>query len=138
MWSNQTIQDLAEEHAADARALGLKPQPVEQALKDFKSNGRFSDLPFLGDYTPEGWERKELTFFVDATGRGNESELALTIPAFIKKLEGLNKSRDHYAVAIREAGQFQIVIGVYRPDYRDFTHTGALTESELRKVAGKR
>ena len=138
MWSTQTILDIVDEHTAIAREEGLKPQRVEEALAEFKSNGGFSSLPFLGDYLPDGWERKELTFFVDATGRGHESEPALTIPAFIKKLEGLAKSKDNYAVAIREAGQLQVVIGLYRPDLRDFTHTGALNESELRKVAGKR
>jgi len=137
MWSSQTIQDIADEAANEAREQGLTPQPVEQAIAEYKSRGRIS-APFLGDYTPEGWERKELTFFVDASGFGDEGELALTVKAFVRKLEGLAKSRDHYAIAIREQGQFQVVIGVYRPDRRDFTHTGKLTERELRQVAGKR
>ena len=41
-------------------------------------------------------------------------------------------------MAIIEEGEFQIVIGLFKPDSRDFTHSGAMTEGEMRIVGGNK
>jgi hypothetical protein len=138
MLSYQSIQSYAREAADRARAEGLTPLPVEQAVAVFGSTGRFGGLPFLGDYVPEGWVRTEIEpLFVDATGHGRDDEPALTLQAFVKELRKYAKARDHYAVGIVEAGECQVVIALYRPDPRDFTGTGKLTEKEMRLIRGK-
>lgn len=138
MLSYSYIQEQSREQGEIARAEGKEPQPVEQAVVTYQSTGTFAGLPFLGDYVPEGWVRCDIEpLFVDATGRGHKSEPALTIPAFIKTLRKYAKARDNYAVGIIEAGECQVYIALYRPDPRDFTHTGHLTEKELRRVRSK-
>lgn len=133
MWSYSVIDDIRKDAERKAKREHRKPCPVEIALEDHERSGSFTRIRFLGNYTPKGWVRLERTFFVDSTGGGRESEPALTIEQFVKELEQLKKSQDHYAVAIREQGQFQVVIGLYRPDPRDWTHTGELTEDELNR-----
>lgn len=134
MWSAQTIQDIVEEAAQHARENRLTPQPVEEALAYNKQTGRWN-FPFLGDYVPKGWELNENIepLFVDATGY-DESGPALSLKEFTKRVESFVLARDHYALAVIEQGPMQVVIGVFQPDKRDFTKSGKLTESELRKV----
>jgi hypothetical protein len=49
----------------------------------------------------------------------------------------LAKSGDHWAVAVIEESPCQVVVGFFRPDPRDFTHTGALYEQELESIGGE-
>lgn len=139
MLSYSYIQEYAREQGEIAKAEGRTPLPVEQAIAVYESTGHFTGLPFLGEYVPEGRVRCDNIepLFVDTTGHGSDDEPALTITAFLKKLRSFAKSRDHYAVGIIEAGEFQVVIALYRPDPRDFTHTGSLTNADLRRVRGK-
>jgi hypothetical protein len=84
------------------------------------------NLPFLGDYTPPGWRRalwsevdeaprnvwsprpdEEVTFMVDSSGFGAPDEPALTFDEFA------DYALRRFAWAIRETGQFQIVVGAY-------------------------
>lgn len=96
-------------------------------------------IPFLGDYVPEGWEVADgiQDLFVDSTGLGGEGEPALSVRRFAERLEAFRKSGDPYGFGISEAGEFQVYIRVYRPDRRDFTHTGALTNEDLARVRAK-
>lgn len=80
------------------------------------------------------WRTVGDSYMVDASGFGADNEPALTIAKFTARLESLKKSGDNYGLAIIEAGQFQVVIQEYLPDSRDFTHSGALTQDDLRKV----
>lgn len=139
MLSYTSIRQYAQDAVDEARAEGKTPQPVDQAIAVYENSGRFQGLPFLGDYVPEGWARCENIepLFVDASGHGDEDEPALTIPAFIKTLRKYAKARDGYAVGIVEAGEFQVSVALYRPDPRDFTHSGKLTNSDLRRVRSK-
>lgn len=120
-------------------------------------------IPFLGDYCPAGWrpaiwddlfqkgqprprnarfdgEDDEVTFMVDASGFGSSSEPALTQDQFVDYLREVRG----YGWAIREQGQFQVVVGAYvrdpsapgipapEPDPCDYCHTvhGPLDECE--------
>lgn len=83
-------------------------------------------IPFLGHYVPRGFKRVNVgeTFgdrygwgtrgheflLVDIFGEGAESELALTHAAFFRFVQ----ENPGYHYAIIEAGQFQVVIGVFK------------------------
>ena len=78
-------------------------------------------LPFIGDYVPRGW-RLVRTYLVDATGIGRDDEPAMTIRAWGDEVD---RVRDEYAGqgktpgwAIYEAGEFQVVVGLYERDYQ--------------------
>jgi hypothetical protein len=92
-------------------------------------------IPFLGDYTPEGWRRalwsdfyttprvgwpwredEEATFMVDTSGFGAPDEPALTIGEFQTFVTTPQRPQNDYGWAIRESGQFQIVVGAYIAD----------------------
>lgn len=126
MWSTITILDIRD--AATRKAKRQNRKPV--TAKDFLAG---HVIPFLGDYVAPGWTRDPNIepFMVDATGRGWESEPALTQNALYAQARNFVLSGDAYAYGIIEQGQAQVVIGVYRPDSRDWTHTGDLTEEEL-------
>ena len=129
MWSAATILEIRDEATREAKRQRRKPTTAQDFL-----NGKL--IPFLGDYVPEGWVQDPNIepFLVDATGRGDEDEPALTQDGLRKQARNFVLSGDTYGYGVREQGPFQIVVAVYRPDPRDFTHTGNLTESELRKV----
>jgi hypothetical protein len=92
-------------------------------------------VPFLGDYVPAGWrpalwadmyttprvggywrEDEEATFMVDSSGFGARDEPALTLIEFRDYIMQSQRPQHTYGWAIREAGQFQIVVGVYIQD----------------------
>jgi hypothetical protein len=65
-------------------------------------------MPFLGTYEPEGWNKVE-ELFVDSSGFGAPDEPAMTQEQFLKAVKpGLG-------YAITEAGEFQVYVGVYKP-----------------------
>lgn len=70
----------------------------------------------VGDETMEmkGYELIE-NLFVDSSGFGQEDEPALTIPKFKSELTRLiNENGGAVYTVIREAGQFQVNLGVYK------------------------
>jgi hypothetical protein len=90
-----------------------------------------AQMPFLGTYCPDGWERVYLgaefepnrrgvfmgdnrgygAYFVDASGVGTPDELPLTFGEFIRLI------RPSYGYGLVEAGIFQIKIGVFERTY---------------------
>ena|SRR5688572_22196969 len=138
MWSTATIEDIRKDAGRTARRQHKTPQPVEIALEHYRLKGTWN-FPFLGDYVPKGWVLCENIepLFVDATGLDDRGP-ALSQKEFVVRVENFIKAQDHYALAILETGPAQAVIGVYQPDPRDFTHSGQLTERELRQVGGRR
>lgn len=111
MWSNFVIQDLIDEQTKNARRLKLEPATVQAALDSYETTGRLKVVPFLGEYSPKGWEATETTFFVDISGFGREYEPALTISQFLNTLETLNPAD---GLGIVEQGQFQVVVRLYQ------------------------
>ena len=92
-------------------------------------------IPFLGDYTPAGWRRalwsdmdsrprnvwsahddEEVTFMVDSSGFGSDYEPALTMSQFVAYAMAQNETDEEIGWAIRESGQFQVVVGAYVRD----------------------
>jgi len=63
--------------------------------------------PYIGDYTPIGWELVE-TYFVDNSGMGGQNEPALTLKQFLQEV------KQNHGYGIISVGQFQIYIGEFR------------------------
>jgi hypothetical protein len=134
MLDHSQIRAIVEEETAKARALALRPADIRQL-----DLSKCPPFPFLGDYVPEGWVKFEVngdhkTYFVDSSGLGEPGEAALTVREFLEVLKQYKLSGDPFGFGIIEAGQFQVVVGVYKIDPRDFTHTGLLTSDDLNKV----
>lgn len=113
MMSAQQMNRLADDAAKRAKRNGLKPK-----AGPFNSGNQ---LPFLGDYVPKGYRRIDAPneprmmgcadgyLFVDASGWGNSNEPALTQDEFLAYKE----ANPTLLFGITEAGQFQVVVGVY-------------------------
>ncbi len=123
MMSLQQIRQISYEAAQAAARDRLEPFVLEEEDRESVAVGEVvSEIPFLGTYVPEGWKRHMLedapgvymgdnagagAYFVDATGMGDPSEPALTLPAFARLYEA------GYGYGIVEAGPFQVKIGVF-------------------------
>lgn len=100
MMSEQQIRALATEEGRKAEKGRLKPW----VCKDKGIHPK--NIPFLGDYVPEGWAVVD-SYFVDSSGSGGLWERALTQEQFFDKL----KVGRGYAVI--EAGEFQVYVGEF-------------------------
>lgn len=128
MMSAQLIKDVSDVAAYRAAEEGRKPLSI-WGKRDTQH------LPFLGDYTPAGWRRalwsdfyatprvgwpwredEEATFMVDSSGFGDRDEPALTIEEFSTFAMTPQRPQNEYGWAIRESGQFQVVVGAYIVD----------------------
>jgi len=103
MMSAEQIRALSQEAAIEAAEENRVPFITWE--EDLNTMPPFP-FPFLGNYVPDGWELEE-TYFVDSSGFGQEYEPALTANHFLKKIK-VGKG-----YAIREAGEFQVVVGEY-------------------------
>jgi len=108
-------QERADKAARHARHNGYRPVIVTeetkaQALRDLAQDRRPTlQVPFLGDYVPEGFVPTETVLFVDTSGFGGPFERALTVEQFVQAL------RPGYAYAMIEAGQFQAYVQEFVP-----------------------
>lgn len=128
MMSTSLIRAMSDHAAYRAAQDDLRPLVVEQ---DEDVRG----IPSLGDYVPAGWRRAiwadlwatpriydsrkedaEAYFMVDATGWGSPGEPALTQDEFIAYVAEAGQFRDDLGWAVREEGQFQVVVQVYIAD----------------------
>lgn len=138
MMDYSQISDIVRQQTRKAKKAGRKPASIrEYTGENYRAFIR--RIPFLGDYVPTGWEvATEIeSLFVDKTGLGGSDEPALNLDQFKRKLDNFKLSGDNFGFGIIEEGEFQVYIQVYRPDRRDFTHTGALTNEELNRVRSK-
>jgi hypothetical protein len=103
MYSLETIKSMQDEHTVKAKRLKLKPY-----IAKLDGDKDVFKMPFMGYYLPKGFKITENKYFVDNSGFGSESELALTANQFLTKVkQGL-------AYGIYEAGQFQVYIQEYK------------------------
>ncbi len=102
MYSLQQIEAMNDEATRNAKKEGLKPLRAW-----WNGDESIFKCPQLGYYVPDGFEIVD-TYFVDNSGFGSESEPALTIRQFLKKV------KKNYYYAIKSAGQFQIYINEYK------------------------
>jgi hypothetical protein len=109
MMSGQMIAQMSRQAAA--RASREKKYPFIVEAEDLSAwTNRVTSFPFpnIGDWRPRGYKLVD-HFMVDKTGWGADNEPALTIPQLLKRLTvGM-------AYAIIEEGQFQIVLGEFKP-----------------------
>jgi hypothetical protein len=125
MISSEQIVNEADRHARKAKRHGKQPHFLS-ALGDDAVRRECARIPFLGDYVPNGYERLHVgeTFgdhhgsgtadhaylLVDSSGFGGRGELAMTVSQFAEFVQ----RHPGYGYGIIEAGQFQIVLGVYQ------------------------
>jgi hypothetical protein len=106
----RTIRALADDAARKARHEGREPYGF---YDDDDVDAAVRSLPFLGHYMPRGYKLVE-ELFVDSSGFGREDEPAMTFAAFCERVRKDVRESNPYYYAIREAGQFQVYVGVYR------------------------
>lgn len=125
MMSTQTIRDISDVAAWRAAEDGRFPLSIW-------SKHDATKIPLLGGYCPAGWRRalwsdfyttprvgwpwredEEATFMVDVSGFGARDEPALDIDEFATFVTTPQRPQHDYGWAIRESGQFQIVVGAY-------------------------
>ena len=125
MLSYSQIADEAERQARKAKRHAKEPHAMS-GLGEDAIRRECARIPFLGYYTPKGWERLHVgeTFgdnygygtadhsclFVDSSGFGGRGELAMTLDQFAEFVQ----RNPGYAYGIVEAGPFQIVLAGYR------------------------
>ena len=124
MMSYEQIASDAAKAARTAKRRGKRPVFLSALSADGIRNA--GPVPFLGDYVPRGFKRLHVrdTFgerwghgtadgealLVDSSGFGSRGELALTDQEFAE----FTQYHPGYAYGILEAGQFQIVVGVFK------------------------
>lgn len=102
MFSLAQIQSMNRETGRKAKRHGKKPY-----IAQHDNDEGVSKCPNIGDYRPKGYELID-QLFVDSSGFGSSSGLALTIDQFLAKVKkGLG-------YAIIEQGQFQLYVGVFK------------------------
>lgn len=145
MLGPETIRQMSDVAAYRAAEEGKKPLLIWKA-------DDLHHLPFLGDYCPAGWRparwsemtftprnvwrdaasgrgipsKDEVYFMVDSSGFGNTHEPALTFSEFVDYVG----NQPGFGWAIREAGEFQVVVGAYSKD-ADAPETGLPSEESV-------
>jgi len=115
MMSASQMNRMADDAAKRAKRNGLKPVP-------YPLGDHAPAIPFLGDYVPKGYRRVDAPnpprlmgcedgyLFVDASGWGADDEPALTQAQF----QAYAEAHPGLLFGVTEAGQFQVVVGVYQ------------------------
>jgi hypothetical protein len=115
MMSPEYIRSLSDDAAREASQKRKKPYAIFDVaeLRRLEAGTKPLPFPFLGSYTPPGYEKVE-ELFVDSSGFGSESEPAMTKRAFFKRLHADMAAGNAFSYALTEVGQFQCYVGVYR------------------------
>ena len=109
MMSPETIRAVSRKAARESARNKVVPLLVEREDMDERLGEYIRGLPFIGYRTPRGYKKLD-TYFVDNSGFGREGEPALTFGEFC---EAVRKNGPGCSYAILEAGQFQVVIGLF-------------------------
>ena len=108
-WSYRYIQKLADEATLLAKVENLRPITADQAVINWKRNKKFN-VPFLGDYIPEGWERTGEIGFVDRTGTARKGDASMPIRDFYAHIQ----QHTDLGLGIIEMGQTQVLVATYQ------------------------
>jgi hypothetical protein len=100
------------EEGEKARELGKQPY----VLGDPKELDGMPPFPFpmMGDAVDDVELEHLETLFCDSSGFGQDGERALSINQLVSKLEELFEEHGPLALAISEAGQFQLYLEVWK------------------------
>lgn len=115
-WSYSYIRQLADEATILARQEGLRPALASEVIKTYKHSHRFN-IPFLGDYVPEGWMRIDYfiaPLFVDTTGRAKHGDPAITQQEFFQRAIQNTHSPLVIGYGVIEMGQTQALVATYK------------------------
>jgi hypothetical protein len=111
MLDYQTIRELSDKAAREAARKNLTPYvPFNAAEID-----DYPPFPFpnLGSHRPAGWQLVD-EWFCDSSGLGADDEGALSTRQLIARLR--ENVPNGYGYGVIEAGEFQVVLGVFSPD----------------------
>jgi hypothetical protein len=100
-----------EEIAAEAAARNLVP--FVPGHPENVTGWKRLPFPNLGPYQPPGWERTDVNWFIDKTGRGYGWEPALTHEQFLSALQQYAAAHPRHGYAIVEEGEFQATIAAF-------------------------
>lgn len=119
-WSYAYIRQLAQEATEIAKRDNLRPALASEVTKNFRSNRRFN-IPFLGDYVPQGWERIDWLIepvFMDTTGGAVPGDPAITHQEFFTRANQHTKGEEGFVIGygVVEQGQTQVLIATYRKE----------------------
>lgn len=129
MMSLQQIVQMSDDAAKRAKAKGVRPMQIGTYITESEERTAraLRQVPHIGSWRPRDLrlvQRGEVNFdqrrlaglwcddpyiFVDSSGFGAPGEGALTFSEFID----LVRANPQYSYAIVEAGQFQVVVGVF-------------------------
>jgi len=110
MMSLEVLRSVNNEIARKAAREGLVPYvsvSADEAVTPFF-------CPNIGALKPRGWRKTGTTWFVDKTGYGLESELALTWRQFRSRLAGYLLRHPRHGFAVTEEGECQVVVSAFR------------------------
>jgi len=112
MMGLETINAVNAENAAVARERGINSSLTRLTAKTLS---RVSKARHIGDAADDVDKVRERidTLFCDASGWGSPNEPALTQDQLFERLEEICKEHGKVDVAITEAGQFQLYLGVW-------------------------
>lgn len=110
-WPYTYIRQRADQATIEAKQQGLRPTLANEAVRNFHTSGRFN-IPFLGDYIPDGWEKNGATFFVDITGTATPGDDPILTQQEFFTIIG--KRGDGVGYGVTEHGQFMAVIETYK------------------------
>lgn len=116
-WSYTYIRKLAEEATILAQQEGLRPALAHEVVKNYRHSRRLN-IPLLGEYLPEGWQRiKDEPVFVDLTGKQEPgTRMAVTAFEVFRRAEDLCGKRTVYGFGLIEQGQTQALLAIYRKE----------------------
>jgi hypothetical protein len=112
MMDLRTIAAMAGQASRKAARTGREPYAFFDLLDVAEAA---KSLPFLGPYTPKGY-RLHADMLVDSSGVSAPGKPALTFEAFVAHVRADIADGNRYHYAIRQAGEFQVHVGVYERD----------------------
>lgn len=71
-------------------------------------------IPNLGTFQPDGWEQTDTQWLVDGTGHGYDSEPALTVEQFKRRLRAYLMENPGHGFGIVKEGDFQVTVAAFR------------------------
>lgn len=113
-WPYTYVRKLVTKATLEAQQQGLRPALAKEVAKNYRTSNRFN-IPFLGDYIPEGWARidDEIEPVFVLTSSGVLTGSNLSQQEFFKRAKD---SGDDIGYGVIERGQVQMLIATYRKE----------------------
>ena len=112
-WPYQYILKRVKQATLEAQQQGLRPILAKEAVKNYRTSKRFN-IPYLGDYEPEGWTLAGKPVYVVTAGKPS-SPNAITIKTLFNNLLA-QQGDETIGYGVLEQGQAQVLVGKYRKE----------------------